>query len=298
MVTLLGINISFDRLIFFAAFFSATCLLRIVSRKSKHPSVYRYSALLDEAAVCGLLVARLGYVAGHMDAYRAHPYEVLFFWLPGYAPLYGLAGGLTWALLRIWRGRRTHTPSLRVLATAALPLVIALLYLSVQTWENPTGKDSQIADALNNLPMTGTDGQPLILQNLKGHSIVVNLWASWCVPCRMELPILQDASQRLQKSGLIVVGLDLYEARSQALAFASARGVTYVIASPIHSSETTRTQIDRLINFIGSNVIPVSIFIDASGKVRAVLPGILSPGTIDDWVRRYSASARERNAST
>ena len=66
-------------------------------------------------------------------------------------------------------------PSLRVLAAAALPLVIASLYLSVQTSENPTGKDSQIADALNSLPMTGTDGQPLFLKDLKGHSLVVNL---------------------------------------------------------------------------------------------------------------------------
>ncbi|WP_350357441.1 TlpA disulfide reductase family protein [Paraburkholderia fungorum] len=288
MVTLLGINISLDRLIFLGSFFFAAGLLRIVRRSSKHPSAYRYSSLLDEAVVCGLLFARLGYVIGHTDAYRTHPYEALFFWLPGYAPLYGLAAGLIWALLRFWRNRGAYTPNPGVFVAAALPLVIALLYLGVWAQGNTTEENTQIADALDNLPMISNGGQPMSLKNLKGHSIVVNLWASWCVPCRIEMPILQDAYQRFQKSGLVVVGLDLSETLAQASAFASERGVTYVIAAPARSSETIRTQIGRLINTIGSNVIPVSIFVDASGKVRAVLIGVLSPGAIDDWLRRYA----------
>ena len=289
MVTLLGINISLDRLIFLSSVFFAIGLLSIVNRTSKRPSSWDYKSLLEQAIVCGLIVARLGYVAGHMDAYKTHPYEVLFFWLPGFAPLYGLAGGLAWASLRLWRERATHAVNFRIVAAVALPLVSALLFLGVQFQpQESTDKGSEIADALDNLPMIGAEGQPIVIKDLKGHSVVVNLWASWCVPCRIEMPILQDAQRRLEKSGLVVIGLDLAETQAQALAAARARGLSYVIASPVRSSEATRTQIHRLISSIGSDLIPVSIFFDASGKVKAVLIGVLSPGTIDDWLRRYA----------
>ncbi|MBS2132142.1 TlpA family protein disulfide reductase (plasmid) [Burkholderia thailandensis] len=286
MVSLPGINITLARLILLVSYFATSILFRLVRRFTRNPSAYRYSRLLDEAIVCGLIFARLGYLIAHIDAYRTHPYEALFFWLPGYAPLYGLAGGFAWSLFRIQRNRATYiNPGLFV--AAALPLIAASLYLSLPVHDNIASKNSRVADALNSLPMTTVDGQPFTLKNLNGHSVVVNIWASWCLPCRLEIPILQDSYERYRKAGLIVVGLDLSETAPQASSYAHARGVAYVIASPDRDSKNLRTQIDQVIEAIGSNVIPVSVFVDASGKVRDVLFGILSPGSIDDWLRRY-----------
>jgi cytochrome c biogenesis protein CcmG/thiol:disulfide interchange protein DsbE len=81
--------------------------------------------------------------------------------------------------------------------------------------------------------------QPLVARNqaqfqadldaLKGRVVVVNFWASWCVPCREEMPALQQASQAYAEAGrpVTVIGVDASDVRSEAAKFLGEVGVTY-----------------------------------------------------------------------
>ncbi|HEX4747722.1 MAG TPA: TlpA disulfide reductase family protein [Gaiellaceae bacterium] len=70
------------------------------------------------------------------------------------------------------------------------------------------------------------DGQ-LTLSSLRGKAVVLNVWASWCIPCKEEAPFLQDLWQKNRSRDLAVVGLDARDFRADARAFAKRFGLTF-----------------------------------------------------------------------
>ena len=75
--------------------------------------------------------------------------------------------------------------------------------------------------------LTTYDGQRLQLSDFRGQVVLLNFWASWCPPCRVEAPVLQRAAERLDSAGLIVIGIDVWDDETQARAFLDEFGVTY-----------------------------------------------------------------------
>jgi cytochrome c biogenesis protein CcmG/thiol:disulfide interchange protein DsbE len=73
------------------------------------------------------------------------------------------------------------------------------------------------------------DGE-LTLSSLEGKAVVVNFWASWCIPCKEEAPVLEQLWQDNRKDGLVVVGLDARDFRRDARGFAERFGLTFPLA--------------------------------------------------------------------
>ena len=117
----------------------------------------------------------------------------------------------------------------RLAATVALAAVLGLA--------GCTGGGSGGATATTRTEPLGT--RPLVartgpqfqsdLDALRGRVVVVNFWASWCVPCRQEMPALEQASQGYAEAGrpVTVIGVDASDVRSEAATFLSEVGVTY-----------------------------------------------------------------------
>ncbi|MDH3222801.1 MAG: TlpA family protein disulfide reductase, partial [Gemmatimonadota bacterium] len=86
------------------------------------------------------------------------------------------------------------------------------------------------------------DGNPVELTDYRGRVLLLNLWATWCVPCRTETPYLQSLYEEYEKDGLEVVGVsvDRAGAREEVRAFAQEMGVTYdILLDPQGRAETT-----------------------------------------------------------
>lgn len=103
-------------------------------------------------------------------------------------------------------------------------------------------------------------GDSITLASLRGSPVLLNIWATWCPPCRKEMPDLQELHERYSPRGLQVVGVSIDAAGSdQAVAeFLEEHGVTYTIL---------RDPTDRISSTFMAQGVPVTILIDADGTV-------------------------------
>jgi len=107
--------------------------------------------------------------------------------------------------------------------------------------------------------LVGLDGQTTSLADLRGKLVLVNFWASWCIPCREETPLLEATAREYKARGLRVVGVIYQDSADAARAFEASYQLTY----PSLLDPDGRTAIDY-----GVLAIPESFLVDAAGVMR------------------------------
>lgn len=125
------------------------------------------------------------------------------------------------------------------------------------------------------------DGHTLTSDSLRGKVVLVNFWATWCLPCRVEMPLLQAMADRHRGAGLVVLGLSRDEGSVDGVRnFLAERDITYPVAVVPGSTE-------RL--FGGLAGYPTSFLLDRQGKVRHQALGPLAMISFEPAVRRLLA---------
>jgi thiol-disulfide isomerase/thioredoxin len=119
----------------------------------------------------------------------------------------------------------------------------------------------------------GVAGAPIRLSALRGKPLLLNFWATWCIPCRQELPALQRFAGD-QDGRWSVLGLDELENAKDVRAFAGPLGVTYPLAVDGDGSIAQRYRVQGL---------PTSFVIDAQGIIRQTHLGALDAATLSAW---------------
>jgi cytochrome c biogenesis protein CcmG, thiol:disulfide interchange protein DsbE len=107
-------------------------------------------------------------------------------------------------------------------------------------------------------------GAELQLSDLRGQAVVLNFWATWCAPCRQEIPQFVDAYERYRNEGLVVVGVNMQEGKSIVLPYAEDFGMEFPIAIDVDG------EVGDAYRLLG---LPVTYFIDRDGIVRSVFTG-------------------------
>ena len=153
----------------------------------------------------------------------------------------------------------------RVAQLAALIGVAALLALLI--WKVAFGRTTGAADELAEgklvhapaftLDRLDRDGQ-LAVADLRGKAVVVNFWASWCIPCRDEAPVLQKTYERYRDQGLVVLGVDVNDFRQDARRFMKRYGLSYPVVYDGKGSTVGKW---------GVRGFPETFFVDRSGKL-------------------------------
>jgi len=236
----------------------------------KEHSTAAGNAVLN-AALIGLLAARLAHLALHADLYIASPWSALDVRDGGWHGPTGVVAGAAWLA---WRGR--SLPALRqplaVSGAAGLVLWIATsLATSLgQAQEMP----APVLTELNG-------GAPLTLsQAARGRPVVVNLWASWCGPCRQEMPLLAAAQQRESAVGFLFVNQG--ESDSAVRSYLSAQGL------PLR--EVLLDAGSKLGPAVGSRGLPTTLFYDARGRLVDAHFGVLNPAALESRLRPLRAA--------
>jgi cytochrome c biogenesis protein CcmG/thiol:disulfide interchange protein DsbE len=156
--------------------------LTTVAGRFRFPQV---STVTTGAIVAGLVAARIGYVAAHWASYVEAPLSIFAVWQGGFSAMAGIVGAA--ATLAFQLGRT------RALAVGWGALAIAGgLWFTLQALIPPV----TYGPFPYHLTLTTPSGAPLPLARFRGRPFVVNLWATWCGPCRRELPMLDAAATR------------------------------------------------------------------------------------------------------
>jgi cytochrome c biogenesis protein CcmG/thiol:disulfide interchange protein DsbE len=131
--------------------------------------------------------------------------------------------------------------------------------------------------ALKNL----SDGQDVRLSSLRGKAVLVNFWATWCEPCKIEMPSLVDMQKKYGPQGLQIVGVAMDDADDKEIStFAHKMGVNYMVLRGTEKVGDLYGGVDRL---------PMTYYLDRSGKVVDETIGMAGEATFEDAIKRALA---------
>jgi thiol-disulfide isomerase/thioredoxin len=206
-----------------------------------------------------LLAARAGFVLRYHTLYFAEPLRILDLRDGGFMPAAGLAAAGAAAAWIAWRSTR-RTPLLGALAAGVL------------LWSagNAALRQWSPQQRLPAAEFATLEGQALRLPSDTGRPVVVNLWASWCAPCRREMPALARAQAEHPEVDFLFANQG--ESAEAVKVYLSAQG----LALRNVVLDTTRT-LARQSNSVG---LPTTLFFDARGRLVDRRAGELSPATI------------------
>lgn len=124
------------------------------------------------------------------------------------------------------------------------------------------------------LPVLGGSGQGSIA-GYRGRWVLVNLWASWCLPCRQEAPVLDRFARRYRGHGVSVLGIDVQDNSADALAFVHDNHVEY---------PQLRSVGDERSSAFGSTGVPENFLVDPRGRLALIWRGPVDEAFIEKQV--------------
>lgn len=118
-------------------------------------------------------------------------------------------------------------------------------------------------------------GDVLDLADLRGDVVVVNVWGSWCAPCRTEAPVLAALSAEYLDRGVRFVGVDVKDNRAAAVAFEAGYGITYPSIEDVDGRAVL-----ALSQYVPASAVPVTLVLDRTGRVGARVLGAIREATL------------------
>ena len=163
-------------------------------------------------------------------------------------------------------------------ATSA-PSSTTALGVGVTTY--PEGHRPSIPD----ISGTTLDGSSLSVSSLRGSVVVVNVWASWCGPCRDESPLLGRVAMATRPAGVRFVGIDEQDHADAARSFAASAGTAYP-----HVVDPDGSLLSSL-RLVPSSGIPSTLVLDRTGEVAARVIGPVDPVTFQAVVESVAGAS-------
>jgi thiol-disulfide isomerase/thioredoxin len=207
-----------------------------------------------------VLAARAGFVADYWASYAEDPLSMLDIRDGGFTPVLGVAAALVAGAWLAWRNRSERKA---LLAGVLAGSVAWIAGTAIVAW-SPAGQK------LPEVTLAELDGRALPLGALAGKPLVINLWASWCPPCRREMPALAEAQRAATDVTFVFVNQG--ESPDVIRAYLAAEGLSLknVLLDPT----------GQLAQVTGSPGLPTTLFFDAKGTLVDRRFGELSRATL------------------
>ena len=164
----------------------------------------------------------------------------------------------------------------------ALAAVLGTAWIFASRVPDPGAGGDAASDEPGTAPRTGflapdfelptLDGGTVRLSELRGRPVLINFWASWCGPCRSEMPHIQAAYEHHSQEGLVVLGVNQMESPNSVSRFVEEYSLTFPMPMDRDGKVSAVYQ---------ARGLPTSFFVDAEGVIRATFTGPMSSGFIE-----------------
>jgi thiol-disulfide isomerase/thioredoxin len=126
------------------------------------------------------------------------------------------------------------------------------------------------------LKLKNLHGKKVRLGDLRGKIVVLNFWATWCGPCKAEMPLLMKSAASYASKNIQFVGVSVDEAgnKGKVARYVEGLGIAYPIWVGATDDDMKRLEL--------GNAVPSTAFLDADGRVRARILGQMQPGEIEE----------------
>lgn len=132
--------------------------------------------------------------------------------------------------------------------------------------------------------LSGRGGKSIDLSQFKGQVVMINFWATWCGPCRQEMPLLEDIYKKYKPMGFTMLGVNVEpDSRSAEAWLSKQKPVSFPIAFD------TDSKVSKLYKVAG---MPSTVFVDRKGNVRVMHKGY-KPGDEDFYLSQIRSMLKE-----
>ncbi len=140
-----------------------------------------------------------------------------------------------------------------------------------QSAGHPSGVGPNVGKVAPDFTLMDLDGQPVSLSDFRGRPVMINFWASWCNPCRYEMPIIESVYRDRLDRGLVVLAVSIDDSPQAAADFIHQGGFTFPVLLDTNK---------RVANQYRVRPIPTTFFVDGEGVIRDIHIGAMDRGTI------------------
>jgi thiol-disulfide isomerase/thioredoxin len=136
-------------------------------------------------------------------------------------------------------------------------------------------REVKVGESLREAMLDGLKGQQKKLSDFKGRPLIINVWASWCGPCRAEMDSLQGLANRYNGKQLNIIGISTDDFRNDALSLIKQTGISF------ENFLDNKLQMEKM---LGANMIPLTVLVDEQGRILEKVQGARdwnSPDMVD-----------------
>ncbi len=164
-----------------------------------------------------------------------------------------------------------------MIAVAALALALGL---GVGLWKNTPSPAEIGADKIYSASFADLAGKKQALSNWRGKILIINFWATWCPPCRQEIPDFVEVYKKYQDKDVVIVGIALDE-RDPVAAFAQEYGITYPMLIGGEEGYDFAAQLGN-----STSGIPFTVVLDRTGHVTYVAVGAMRRAELEKQIAK------------
>jgi cytochrome c biogenesis protein CcmG, thiol:disulfide interchange protein DsbE len=171
----------------------------------------------------------------------------------------------------------------RLLVVAGLCSLVLTPVIGWSQHAQQSGQSSVLGlgAAARNFELKSLDGRAVGLTNFRGRPLMINFFASWCDPCREEMPLINELATRAGKDGYAVLGIAVEDTRAAITQYAQEAKLVFPVALDLNST------VKRAYRILGP---PATFFIDGQGTIRDVVIGPMTPERAREGLKKSGVS--------
>jgi thiol-disulfide isomerase/thioredoxin len=173
------------------------------------------------------------------------------------------------------KNKKKQNRNVQIIIGAVAILLVSVLLLTLQNSQQAGVQKAIQGKSVGDFALIDLEGKTILLSDYQGKYVLLNAWATWCPPCRAEMPDLNEFHQKHQDKGFEILAINAGETRDTAAQFANLLELGFKV---ILDSD------GKVLNGLGITGFPTSILIDPEGNVAMIHIGMIFPEDLNNKV--------------